>query len=95
MAKPSKTATRRRRVKHTAKVHYGTVTRLGFRELVPNARSVVIDWDEDGSTTTFGISDSHWEIFKLAFQGSGRIAVHSDREESWQFDFRFLEALRS
>lgn len=36
-----------------------------------------------------------WEIFKLAFMGTGRVAVLSDAAgEGWMYDYRDLEAVR-
>ena len=41
------------------------------------------------------ITDEQWEIFKLAFVTTGRIAILSDWEdESWMYDYRFLEVVR-
>jgi hypothetical protein len=75
--------------------HYGTVTGLGFFEIA-GGREVVILWDEGGaSRAQGGISDQQWEIFRLAFEGSGRIGVLSERQGiDWKFDYRYLEALR-
>ena len=75
--------------------HYGRVTRLGHSELA-GGRGVSIVWEEGGVTSQQGdISDEQWEIFRLAFLSTGRIAVLSDQEgEGWMYDYRFLEALR-
>lgn len=75
--------------------HYGRVTRLGHFELA-GGREVVIVWEEGGVTSQQGnISDEEWEIFKLAFLTTGRIAVLSDQPgEEWMYDYRFLEAVR-
>ena len=75
--------------------HYGTVTGLGFFS-TGGGREVVILWDEGGtSRKQGGISDQEWEIFRLAFEGTGRIAVLSDKASpDWKFDYRFLEAQR-
>ena len=75
--------------------HYGRVTRLGSFE-VAGGREVVIVWEEGGVTSQQGnISDEQWEIFKLAFMTSGRIALLSDAEgDGWMYDYRFLEAVR-
>jgi hypothetical protein len=75
--------------------HYGTVTGLGFFSTA-GGREVVILWDEGGaSRKQGGISDQEWEIFKLAFEGTGRIAVLSNQASpDWKFDYRFLEAQR-
>ena len=43
------------------------------------------------------VVDAHgqWEIFKLAFMTTGRVAVLSDRTgQGWMYDYRFLEAVR-
>jgi hypothetical protein len=41
------------------------------------------------------IADEEWEILKLAFMTTGRIAILSDESgEGWTSDFRFLEAVR-
>lgn len=75
--------------------HYGRITRLGNFE-VAGGREVVIVWEEGGVTSQQGnISDAEWEIFKLAFLSTGRIAVLSDTaDEGWRYDYRFLEAVR-
>ena len=53
-------------------------------------------WEEGGVTSQQGdLSDEQWEIFRLAFLSTGRIAVLSDQEgEGWMYDYRFLEAVR-
>ena len=75
--------------------HYGRLTRLGHYEIT-GGRSVSIVWEEGGVTSQQGdISEEQWEIFKLAFFTTGRIAVLSDQEgEGWMYDYRFLEAVR-
>ena len=75
--------------------HYGRITRLGHFEIA-GGRSVSIVWEEGGVTTQQGnIGEEQWEIFKLAFLSTGRIAVLSDQEEEqWMYDYRFLEAVR-
>src|SRR5206468_1442429 len=75
--------------------HFGRVTRMGTYQ-VAGGRGVTIVWEEGGVTSQQGeISDDQWEIFKLAFKTSGRIAVLSDSEgDSWMYDYRFLEAVR-
>jgi len=75
--------------------HYGNVVGLGFFSTA-GGREVVIQWDEGGSSRKQGgVSDEEWEVFKLAFEGTGRIAVISDKADpQWKFDYRFLEAQR-
>lgn len=75
--------------------HYGRVTRLGHFD-VAGGREVTIVWEEGGVTSQQGnLSDEQWEIFKLAFLSTGRIAVLSDQPgQSWMYDYRFLEAVR-
>jgi hypothetical protein len=75
--------------------HYGRVTRLGNYE-VAGGRGVSIVWEEGGVTSQQGnITEEQWEIFKLAFTTTGRIAVLSDEEgDGWMYDYRFLEAVR-
>ena len=75
--------------------HYGRVTRLGNYEIA-GGREVSIVWEEGGVSSQQGnISDGEWEIFKLAFLTTGRIAVLSDEpDQRWMSDFRFLEAVR-
>jgi hypothetical protein len=75
--------------------HYGRVTRMGSFEAA-GGREVVIVWEEGGVTSQAGnISDEEWEILKLAFMTTGRIAILSDETgEGWASDFRFLEAVR-
>jgi hypothetical protein len=75
--------------------HFGRVTRLGYFEIA-GGRGVSILWEEGGTTSRQGdISDDQWEIFKLAFMTTGRIAVLSDEEgDGWMYDYRFLEAVR-
>ena len=74
--------------------HFGRVTRLGTFEVA--GREVTIVWEEGGTTSQQGnITDEQWEIFKLAFMSTGRIAVLSDKiDERWMCDYRFLEAIR-
>jgi|SRR5271169_34839 len=74
--------------------HYGTI--VGVGDFSPaGGREVVIQWDEGGaSRKQGGISDAQWQVFKLTFAGSGRLAVLSDYVTNWQFDYRFLEAQR-
>ena len=75
--------------------HYGRVTRLGHFEIA-GGRGVSIVWEEGGVTSQQGdISEEQWEIFKLAFMTTGRVAVLSDEEgEGWMYDYRFVEAVR-
>ena len=75
--------------------HYGRVSRLGNFEIA-GGREVVIVWDEGGVSSQQGnISDEEWDILKLAFVSTGRIAILSDEsEDNWRSDFRFLEAVR-
>ena len=74
--------------------HFGRVTRMGTFEVA--GRGVTIVWEEGGATSQQSdITDEQWEIFKLAFMTTGRIAILSDgEEESWMYDYRFLEAVR-
>lgn len=75
--------------------HYGSVTGLGFF-VSASGREVVILWDEGGASRAQGLAtESQWEIFKLAYENGGRIAVLSDKlGQDWKFDYRFLEAQR-
>ncbi len=75
--------------------HYGRVTRLGHSEIA-GGNSVTIIWEEGGVSSVQGtMTDGQWEIFKLAFMTSGRIAVLSDESgDRWMYDYRFLEAVR-
>ncbi|MBO0798337.1 MAG: hypothetical protein J2P31_05900 [Blastocatellia bacterium] len=75
--------------------HYGRLTRLGNFEIA-GGREVVINWEEGGVTSQQGnLTDEQWEIFKVAFSTSGRVAVLSDQPgEKWMYDYRFLEAVR-
>jgi hypothetical protein len=75
--------------------HYGRITRLGNFEIA-GGREVVINWEEGGVTSQQGnLTDEQWEIFKLAFSTSGRVAVLSDQPgEKWMYDYRFMEAVR-
>jgi len=75
--------------------HFGRVTGLGIYEIT-SSKTVTILWDEGGVSNQQGdLTDEQWEIFKLAFVGSGRIAILSDLEaKRWMYDYRFLEALR-
>jgi hypothetical protein len=75
--------------------HFGRITRMGTFELA-GGREVTVAWEEGSVTSQQGkITDEQWEIFKLAFVSTGRIAVLSDQEdEGWMYDYRFLEAVR-
>jgi hypothetical protein len=75
--------------------HFGRVTRLGSYQIAGD-RGVTIVWEEGAVSSQQGsISDEEWEIFKLAFQTTGRVAVLSDQEgDAWMYDDRFLEAVR-
>ena len=72
--------------------HFGRLTRIGhFGEV--GGRQISIVWEEGEVTSQQGqISDEQWEIFKLAFQTTRRIAVLSDeQDDTWRYDYRFLE----
>ena len=75
--------------------HFGRVTSLGTIEIA-NSRTVTILWEEGGISSQQGeITDEQWEILKLAFVSTGRIAILSDQpEKEWMYDYRFLEAVR-
>jgi hypothetical protein len=75
--------------------HFGRVTSLGTIEIA-NSRTVTILWEEGSISSQQGeITDEQWEIFKLAFVSTGRIAILSDQpEKDWMYDYRFLEAVR-
>ena len=74
--------------------HPGRLTRLG--SYAPGGRSVTIVWEEGGVSSQQGdITDDQWDVFRLAFLTTGRVAVLSDRPGSdWMYDYRFLEAVR-
>ena len=74
--------------------HFGRVTRLGSYEVANY--TVTILWEEGGISSQQGeITAEQWEILKLAFLTSGRIAVLSPLEENdWMYDYRFIEAVR-
>ena len=57
---------------------------------------MTIVWEEGGVSSQQGdITDDQWDIFKLAFRTTGRVAVLSDRPgDGWMYDYRFLEAVR-
>ena len=75
--------------------HFGRVTSMGVYEIA-NSRTVTILWEEGGVSNQQGdITDEQWEIFKLAFVSTGRIAILSDQPaKDWMYDYRFLEAVR-
>ena len=77
--------------------HYGRVARLGTFEVAgESTREVTILWEEGGIISQQGdITDAQWEILRLAFVTTGRIAVLSDQAgEAWMYDYHFLEAVR-
>lgn len=75
--------------------HFGRITSLGSYS-VAGGRSVSIAWEGGGSTSQQGdITDDQWEIFKIAFTTTGRIAILSELQgEEALYDYRFLEAVR-
>ena len=75
--------------------HFGRVTSLGTIGIT-DSRTVTILWEEGGISSQQGdITDEQWEILKLAFVSTGRIAILSDQtEKNWMYDYRFLEAVR-
>jgi hypothetical protein len=74
--------------------HFGRVTQIGHYA-VGALKEVTIVWEEGGATSHHEVSDAQWEIFKLAFLATGRIAILSDEsDEAWMYDHRFLEAVR-
>lgn len=75
--------------------HFGRITSLGTIGIT-DSRTVTILWEEGGISSQQGeITDEQWEIFKLAFVSTGRIATLSDLlEKNWMYDYRFLEAVR-
>lgn len=74
--------------------HFGRITRLGHS--VVAGPSITIVWEEGGATSQQGdVSEEQWEVFKLAFLSTGRVAILSDRQgEAWMYDYRFVEAVR-
>lgn len=74
--------------------HFGRVTRLGHSDLA--GPTVTIVWEEGGATSQQGdVSEEQWEIFRLAFLTTGRVAVLSDEKgQAWMYDYRFVEAVR-
>ena len=75
--------------------YFGRVTRVGNYSIA-GGRSVTIVWDAGGvSSLQGGITDEQWELFKLAFKTTGRIAILSDGSGDDAFyDYRFLEVVR-
>ena len=75
--------------------HFGRITSLGSYS-VAGGRSVSIAWEGGGATSQQGdITDDQWEIFKVAFTTTGRIAILSELQgENALYDYRFLEAVR-
>ena len=75
--------------------HFGRVTSLGTIGIT-DSRTVTILWEEGGISSQQGdLTDEQWEVFKLAFVSTGRIAILSDQpEKEWMYDYRFLEAVR-
>jgi hypothetical protein len=75
--------------------HFGRITSLGTIGIT-DSRTVTILWEEGGISSQQGeITDEQWEIFRLAFVSTGRIAILSDQpEKNWMYDYRFLEAIR-
>jgi hypothetical protein len=75
--------------------HFGRITSLGTIGIT-DSRTVTLLWEEGGVSSQQGdITDEQWEIFKLAFVSTGRIAILSDQsEKNWMYDYRFLEAVR-
>jgi hypothetical protein len=75
--------------------HFGRLISMGIYEIA-GGRGVTIAWEGGGVTSQQGnLSEEQWEIFRLAFMTTGRIAVLSDEDgEGWMYDYRFLEALR-
>jgi len=74
--------------------HFGRITKIGHSEIA--GPGIAIVWEEGGVSSHQGdISAEQWEIFKLAFVTTGRIAILSDLQgEAWMYDYRFLEAVR-
>jgi hypothetical protein len=63
---------------------------------ITDSRTVTILWEEGGISSQQGdITDEQWEVFKLAFMSTGRVAILSDQlAKDWMYDYRFLEAVR-
>ena len=75
--------------------HFGRITRMGTYEAA-GGRGITVVWEEGGVTSQQGqITEEQWEVFRLAFLTTGRVAVLSDEEgDGWMYDYRFLEAVR-
>ncbi len=75
--------------------HDGRVTRLSHAAIA-GGNGVTIIWEEGGVSSVQGtLADGQWEIFKVAFSTTGRIAVLSDEAgDGWMYDYRFVEAVR-
>src|ERR671926_1985083 len=69
--------------------HFGRVTSLGTIGIT-DSRTVTILWEEGGISSQQGdITDDQWEILKLAFVSTGRIAILSDQQDKhWMYDYR-------
>src|SRR3954468_10499432 len=74
--------------------HLGRLTRMG--SYGEGGRGVTVVWEEGGVSSRQGdLTEEQWEVFRLAFLTSGRIAVLSNQQgEAWMADYRFLEAVR-
>jgi len=75
--------------------HFGCVTSLGTIGIT-DSRTVTSLWGQGGLSSQQGdLTDEQWEILKLAFVSTGRIAILSDQAaKDWMYDYRFLEAVR-
>ena len=75
--------------------HFWRITSLGTIGIT-DSRTVTILWEEGGVSSQQGeLTDEQWEILKLAFVSTGRIAILSDlTDKNWMYDYRFLEAVR-
>lgn len=63
---------------------------------IAGGTEVTIIWEEGSVSSQQGdVTDEQWEIFKLAFLTTGRIAVLSHSVgDDWMRDYRSLEAVR-
>jgi hypothetical protein len=83
-----------RRRSRRGRISNGILAALPGYYAVADVKEVTIVWEEGGATSHHDVSDGQWEIFKLAFLGTGRIAILSEEKgESWMYDHRFLEAV--